>query len=109
MTTVKLSQALDINHIVSSRSLSWSIWQFWQGWKGVVGLVGINNNYAADLGSLFGNIPKAGSERSMTNQVEKVVTPPDEEISPLEAWLEEFLSGETGETGGSFCGDTALV
>ena len=52
------------------------------------------------------------SERSMTNQVEKVVTPPDEEISPLEAWLEEFLSGETGETGetgGSFCGDTALV
>ena len=49
------------------------------------------------------------SERSMTNQVEKVVTPPDEEISPLEAWLEEFLSGETGETGDSFCGDTALV
>ncbi|KAL6321397.1 hypothetical protein AAG906_016495 [Vitis piasezkii] len=51
----------------------------------------VNNNYAADLGSLFGNVPNAGStpalmvsessERSMTNQVENEMTPPTEEIS----------------------------
>ncbi|RVW71218.1 Transcription factor MYB86 [Vitis vinifera] len=79
----------------------------------------VNNNYAADLGSLFGNVPNAGStpalmvsessERSMTNQVENEMTPPTEEISPLEAWLEEFLSAENGETSDSFCGDVALV
>ena len=79
----------------------------------------VNNNYAADLGSLFGNVPNAGStpalmvsessERSMTNQVENEMTPPTEEISPLEAWLEEFLSGENRETSDSFCGDVALV
>ncbi|RVW71254.1 Transcription factor MYB122 [Vitis vinifera] len=79
----------------------------------------VNNNYAADIGSLFGNVPNAGStpalmvsessERSMTNQVENEMTPPTEEISPLEAWLEEFLFGENDETSDSFCEDVALV
>ena len=46
----------------------------------------VYNNYAADLGYLSGNVPNAGSTpalmvsessvRSMTNQVENVITPP---------------------------------
>ena len=70
------------------------------------------NNHAADPGvySLYGNVPNEGSTPALMVSVENVITPPAEEFSPLEAWLEEFLSeDQTGETSNSFGGDTALV
>lgn len=70
------------------------------------------NNHAADpsVDSLYGNVPNEGSTPALMVSVEKVITLPSEEFSPLEAWLEEFLSqDQTAETSNCFGGDTALV